>query len=211
MNTSVVSLPKPETGVFYLIHTTSSKIVGVFVVFHLLNHLFALGGPELHIQVMESFRKVYRNELVEYVLLFSCACQVVSGLAMALKKRKSATEFFDRLQLWSGLYIALFLMIHLSAVLVLARIRMQVDSNFYFAAAGLQQLPSSMFFIPYYSLSVLSVGAHIACSFRKLARKKWNLRVANRIAWIIIGISAIATIGIMLSFSGVLYAIDLPG
>lgn len=41
-------------------HRFSGIVVAAFLVLHLCNHLFALGGPALHITVMKYFRMVYR-------------------------------------------------------------------------------------------------------------------------------------------------------
>lgn len=68
---------------------------------------------------------------------------------------------FGKLQIWTGMYLALFLVIHVSAVLV-GRFILNLDTNFYFGVAGINTFPFSLFFVPYYFLAVVSFSGHIA-------------------------------------------------
>ena len=43
------------------IHRTTAIIIGAFALLHIGIHLFAIGGIEQHIAVMNSLRVVYRN------------------------------------------------------------------------------------------------------------------------------------------------------
>lgn len=60
----------------------------------------------------------------------------------------------------SGLTITIFV-IHLSAVFV-GRLFLQLDTNFYFGVAGLNNFPTNLFFVPYYALAIISFFGHIA-------------------------------------------------
>lgn len=143
------------------IHYFSGIVISVFVAFHLLNHASSVFGAEQHIAVMELFRVVYRNVFVETLLLAAVLVQIITGLWLFNKGRKWATTFFEKLQIWSGLYLAIFFVIHLSAVLG-GRLVLHLDTNFYFGVAGLNTFPFNLFFIPYYGLAVLSFFGHIA-------------------------------------------------
>jgi succinate dehydrogenase/fumarate reductase cytochrome b subunit len=70
------------------------------------------------------------------------------------------------LQAGSGAYLALFLLIHVSAVLA-GRAVLGLDTNVHFAAAGLQAWPTSLFFVPYYFLAVLAVFVHLGCALAR--------------------------------------------
>ena len=52
------------------------------------------------------------------------------------------------------------------AVLV-ARSLGGLDTNFYFAAAGLHVWPFALFFAPYYFLAVAALFAHVGCALRR--------------------------------------------
>jgi succinate dehydrogenase/fumarate reductase cytochrome b subunit len=145
------------------LHYATGLLLGIFIVLHLTNHLTALYGPDRHIATMNLLRTVYRNPLVEVVLLGAVLVQIMSGLRLFWRTRQSATSFFSRLQRWSGLYLAVFFLIHLSAVLS-GRFVLHLDTNFYFGVAGLNTFPFSLFFVPYYGLAILSFCGHLAAA-----------------------------------------------
>jgi succinate dehydrogenase/fumarate reductase cytochrome b subunit len=147
------------------IHRYSGIVLATFFVFHIINHLFAWGGADMHIRVMKLLRHVYRFPPVEVVLLLSALIQVVVGLMLVWKKgfRKNR---YDLLQVISGLYLSFFLLFHIRAVM-LGRYSWNVETDFHFAAWGVKNAPADLFFIPYYSLSVLCVFIHLACVHRQ--------------------------------------------
>jgi succinate dehydrogenase/fumarate reductase cytochrome b subunit len=147
------------------IHRYSGIVLATFFVFHIINHLFAWGGADMHIRVMKLLRHVYRFPPVEVVLLLSALIQVVVGLMLVWKKgfRKNR---YDLLQVISGLYLSFFLLFHIRAVM-LGRYSWKVETDFHFAAWGVKNAPADLFFIPYYSLSVLCVFIHLACVHRQ--------------------------------------------
>lgn len=143
------------------IHYVSGVTISLFTVLHLINHLFSLFGTSTHIELMNYLRVVYRNVIAETILVLAVLVQIISGIKLFLSKRKSKTVFFAKLKMWSGLYLALFLLIHLGVVF-LGRIVLKLDTNFYFGAAGLNTFPFNLFFIPYYGLAIISFFGHIA-------------------------------------------------
>ena len=143
------------------IHYLSGLIITVFVGLHLFNHTVSIFGADRHIEVMNILRLFYRNIFVETVLLFSVFVQIVSGLKLFKIRRKVATTPFEKLHIWTGLYLAIFFVIHLCAVLS-GRLFLHLDTNFYFGVAGLNSFPFNLFFVPYYGLAILSFFGHIA-------------------------------------------------
>jgi hypothetical protein len=121
---------------------------------------------------MQMLRPLYRHPLVEASLLIAIAAQIVTGLRLFWFKRKQKTSFFGRLQLYTGLYLALFFLIHLSAVFG-ARYVLGLDTNFYFGVAGLNSFPHLLFFIPYYGMAILSFFGHLAAIHRM--KMKYNV------------------------------------
>ncbi|QHL88029.1 hypothetical protein GU926_11545 [Nibribacter ruber] len=148
------------------LHYLSGLLLTAFIGVHLLNHAAALWGPEQHIAFMDTLRLAYRNPLVETLLLAAVAVQIFSGLRLFKGSRKKATKGFDRLHLWTGLYLALFLLVHVTAVL-LGRTALGLDTNFYFGVAGLNTFPFYFFFVPYYGLAVVSFFGHLAAVHQK--------------------------------------------
>ncbi|HEY8934709.1 MAG TPA: hypothetical protein VIM65_05790 [Cyclobacteriaceae bacterium] len=143
------------------IHYVSGIILAVFIAAHLFNHAYSIAGVDKHIEMMNSLRIIYRNVFVEALLVLAVFTQIISGIRLFVDKRKVAASFFERLHVWTGLYLALFLIIHLSAVMA-GRLYLHLDTNFYFGVAGLNTFPFNLFFIPYYGLAIVSVFGHLA-------------------------------------------------
>jgi len=143
------------------IHFISGLTITVFVGLHLFNHTLSIFGSDTHIEIMNTLRLFYRNIFFETVLLIAVLVQIISGLNLFKTNRKIATTQFEKLHIWTGLYLAIFFIIHLTAVLG-GRLFLHLDTNFYFGVAGLNSFPFSLFFIPYYGLAILSFFGHIA-------------------------------------------------
>ncbi len=148
------------------IHYISGLLITVFIGLHLFNHFCSIWGAAKHIEVMNSLRVVYRNVFVETVLLLAVLVQIFSGLKLFKIHRKTSVSLFEKLHVWSGLYLAIFFVIHLGAVLG-GRFLLQLDTNFYFGVAGLNSFPFNLFFIPYYGLAIISFFGHIAAIHHK--------------------------------------------
>ncbi|MFN8277791.1 MAG: hypothetical protein U0T84_09920 [Chitinophagales bacterium] len=142
------------------IHYLSGLTISVFVVFHLVNHFGAFNGAAAHIALMNTFRELYRNPIVEPALILLFLTQTISGINLFLKIPASQQGWM-LLKKWSGLYLVFFLLIHLSAVFF-GRVVLKLDTNFYFGVAGLNAFPVCLFFIPYYGLAVGSFFTHVA-------------------------------------------------
>jgi len=143
------------------IHFISGLTITVFVGLHLFNHTLSIFSSDTHIEIMNTLRLFYRNIFFETVLLIAVLVQIISGLNLFKTNRKIATTPFEKLHIWTGLYLAIFFIIHLIAVLG-GRLFLHLDTNFYFGVAGLNSFPFSLFFIPYYGLAILSFFGHIA-------------------------------------------------
>lgn len=143
------------------IHYISGIVITSFVSVHLFNHLLGIWGADLHIEMMKALRLFYRNILIEAVLLIAVFVQVVSGFKLFKENRKTAASVFEKLHIWTGLYLAFFFIVHLTAVFS-GRLFLHLDTNFYFGVAGLNSFPFNLFFIPYYGLAIVSLFGHIA-------------------------------------------------
>lgn len=162
------------------IHYISGLTIALFIALHLFNHVSSIWGAHKHIEIMGHLRVIYRNSVVESMLFIAVAIQIFSGLKLFKKKIKGTTSHFDKLQLWTGLYLAIFLAVHLAAVLV-GRLFLNLDTNFYFGVAGLNSFPANLFFIPYYGFAIISFFGHIAAMHnRKMKLKIFNLTPAKQ-------------------------------
>lgn len=139
------------------IHYTSGLIITIFITLHLFNHLCSIAGAEAHTEVMNTLRLFYRNIFIETVLLIAVIIQIVSGLILFKTNRKKAISFFEKLHIWSGLYLALFFVIHLGAVFT-GRYLLHLDTNFYFGVAGLNTFPVNLFLFHITGLQLFHFG-----------------------------------------------------
>ena len=197
------------------LHGMAAVVVGLYALVHLANHLVALRGIASHIAFMQAVRQVTRVPAVEALLLAAVAFQAGSGVLMVLRRRRQRPArpqrrpLFEWLQEASGLYLAFFLLVHVVSVLA-GRAVLGLDTNFYFAAAGLQARPYPLFFVPYYGLAVAALFIHLACLLRRRLPAATPLATRDRAAWAGIAAGAVLAALIVASFSGVFYPIDLP-
>jgi hypothetical protein len=96
------------------IHFISGLTITIFIGLHLFNHIWSILGADKHIEMMNNLRVFYRNIFVETILLLAVLVQIISGLKLFKSNRKTAANYFDKLHIWSGMYSAVFLIIHLS-------------------------------------------------------------------------------------------------
>ncbi|MCS0615219.1 hypothetical protein NX783_20965 [Massilia kyonggiensis] len=185
------------------LHRAAGAVLAVFLVMHVANHLAALAGVESHIRFMDAARRVYRQPVVEAVLLLCVVLQAASGLRMLWAGRQRRRGVLPWLQAGSGAYVALFLAIHVVAVL--AGRAGGLDTNFYFAAAGLHVWPFVLFFAPYYFLAVAALFVHIGCA---LARRVGGR--ADVIVTLSTGIGIIAAVLIVTVLAGGVYRVAIP-
>ena len=191
------------------IHYFSGITLSLFITIHLLNHLIALGGVEVHIQFMNAARKVYLHPIGETIILLACLVQAISGFNLVRKKGWKQKRWFDKLHVYSGLYLAIFVTAHPSAILFYRYIS-EIDTNFYLAAVTLNYQPLLFIFIPYYILGVVSFFTHIACIHRiKIAQFKPKWSPNSQAKWII-GMGAVVAILIILGMTNFGQGLEVP-
>jgi succinate dehydrogenase/fumarate reductase cytochrome b subunit len=144
------------------LHYLSGITITVFVAVHLLNHLMLFKSEQAHINLMETARLFYRNPIMETILLMAVIIQVVSGITLVKKKWNMQTGIFERLQIYSGLFLSYFLIAHVSAVMI-GRYLLKLDTNLYFGAAVLNNYPACLYFILHYGLAVIAIFTHLGC------------------------------------------------
>ena len=127
-----------QDNTYRKLHYSTGIIIAAFVALHLFNHACSVVGAATHIQVMHALRLLYRNPVVEIWLLGAVLVQIITGLRLFRQKRRAVSTIFDKLHIYSGLYLALFLVIHVAAVLA-GRLVLKLDTNFYFGVAGVKK------------------------------------------------------------------------
>jgi succinate dehydrogenase/fumarate reductase cytochrome b subunit len=108
-------------------------------------------------------RRLYHQPIVEVLLLVCVLSQVTSGLCLIIQRWNQRRGWVAWLQAISGAMLAFFLLVHVVAV-VYGRAVLNLDTNFYFAAAGFHVPPNQFFFGPYYFFAVLALFIHLGCA-----------------------------------------------
>lgn len=191
------------------IHYLSGLTITIFIGLHLFNHFCSIFGSNRHIEIMNALRLIYRNIYIETILLVAVLVQIVSGLKLFKTNRKIAKSNFEKLQIWTGLYLVIFFIIHLSAVLV-GRYLLHLDTNFYYGVAGLNSFPTNLFFIPYYGLAIISLFGHIASIHSKKIKKPILGLSPNRQATVILIFGFILTLTIFYGLTNQFTGVTIP-
>lgn len=132
---------------------------------HLANHWATPFGPASHQALQRALRVLYQNPVSEPLLMLCIVAQAVTGVWLWRQTRPRPDTIQPRLRKyrrWSGAYLAFFLVAHTSAALV-QRFVIGLDSNFYWAAAVLRW-PLVLWFVPYYTLGIVSFSVHVGAA-----------------------------------------------
>ncbi len=151
------------------IHRGNAILLSVFIAAHVCVNLSAWGGADLHRSWNGAARAIYQMPVVEAVLVLAVLAQVVTGLSVA-RARKRAD-----LATWSGLYLALFLLVHTSAAIGTRRI-VGLDTDYDWAAGSLTFGAVGVGFTLYYGLAVVSLCVHLGTAISR----GWSSRTRKR-------------------------------
>lgn len=191
------------------IHFLSGLIITIFIGLHLFNHFISVFGVEAHVELMDKLRIVYRNVISEMLLLVSVVVQIISGLKLFFSKRKVVNGFYEKMQIWTGLYLAFFLIVHVGAVLT-GRYVLKLDTNFYFGVAGLNTFPINLFFVPYYGFGIIAFFGHIsAIHYKKMKKEIFRFTVHQQSKFILI-IGIVTTGLILYGLTNGLKGVEIP-
>jgi len=133
--------------------------------------------------------------------------QIASGAALLGKRVGVENDIFGSLQTAAGAYLGVFVVSHLTAVFVLGRQAMQVDTNWDFAIgapAGMMGDPWNVRLVPHYSLAVFLLFCHVACGVRMLLLgRRVSALAATRTAVAVIALGGAVALTVTLAMLGV--------
>lgn len=190
------------------LHGISAIFITLYAIAHLANQLAGIVSIETHIAFMQNFRSLYRTPIIEGILLAAVAFQIVSGLRFAINGWKTRQGITPWLQTGSGLYLAFFLLNHVGTVLF-GRTVLDLDTNFYFVAAGFYAHPFQFFFAPYYFFAVLALLTHLGCALYWQLQSRPSLVQQTLIA-LPMALGFMMGAAIVLMLSGRFYPIEIP-
>jgi hypothetical protein len=151
---------------------SASAILVLFIAPHLANHTVGLLSGMTHIEIMKSARLLYRNGMVEPLLLTLIGFQIASGTLLVRRRLRSGSDFFGTLQSMTGIYVAIYLLAHLTAVFG-ARYS-GTDTNWNWLTNNDHSMLSSLSnlrLIAHYWFGPVAIAAHLGCGARLVLRE----------------------------------------
>jgi hypothetical protein len=160
----VTPTSNPEPASIRVVHgLVALAVILVFLGLHLANHLIGLIGPDTHKMIMKVLRHFYRAPIVEPLLIAGFAVLIATGGYMAWRLTRTAGDGFRAFQITTGIYLIFFIVSHTSAVFVLARSYLGIDTDWGFATGaptGLILDAWNIRLVPLYALAVFCAVAH---------------------------------------------------
>lgn len=176
------------------LHRLNAALLGLFLALHLSNHAALVWGHAAHTAVMEALRPLYRNSLVEPALIALLAAQVALGLTL-VRRRGRPSGGWALAQTVSGLWLALFLVQHVGAVLW-----SRPDTGTAFAAAVVRDWPLAAYFIPYYIAAVAALATHLAAARHFARHPAPPDRLTRALPWAGAALGAVIVAGLIGAF-----------
>jgi hypothetical protein len=152
--------------------------VVLFIAPHVVNHMTGLFSGAAHIEFMKQARQLYRAPAFEPVLLSLIAFQVASGALLVRRRLRNASDVFGSLQTMTGVYVGIYFLAHLIAVLG-ARYA-GTDTNWNWLTNNDHSMLvslSSLRLIGHYWFGPIAIATHLGCGLRLVLRQH-NVRVA---------------------------------
>ncbi len=197
--------PSKQNALLKRVHYAAAAPLLLFIVAHVANHLTAIAGYDAHVHMQNALRVVYRNGIVEPVLVAAVVIQVLTGALLVWNARGFHFTAARALQFVSGAYLSMFFFSHMNAVFVIGRRIQGVDTTFQWATGGPSGLLSSAgsaTLLPYYTLSVLAFFVHVACAGRWALAPVAGDRGAQRVAWAVGIAGCVVTLALLAPLTG---------
>lgn len=197
----------PAVGRWRVVHGLTAAILILYVLFHIINHLFGLIGPDAHAAVMKIGRVVYRSSIGEPLLVGTMLFQVGTGLYLAWRWSAAPQDFHRTYQVASGAYLSMYILGHMNSVFVYARRFLGIPTDWNFAVGaptGLIHDAWNIRLLPHYALGTFFVLSHITSGLRViLIAHGMDRRYADRIWATGVALGAIVAAAIIAGMCGV--------
>jgi len=202
-------LPPPQNrlaheDVWQRVHRLSASLLVLFGVAHVANHLASVDSLQAHVTVQNLLRSVYRQPVVEVLIVAAALLQVLTGWVTVARVRLQRSNGLRNLQVLAGAYLGMFFLSHLTGVFG-GRLQ-NADTTFAWAtggAGGLLSNPRLGSFLPYYSLAVFAFSVHAAVAARWIFAGALGESRALKLSYSLLALSGIVTLALLLPLCGV--------
>ena len=164
-----VVAPRPVPAPLRVAHGVSAlALVVIFLALHIANHLMSAGEGTFN-AVMQVFRHVYRNDILQPLVVALFLFQVGTGLFFVWRLTAAPSDRFRTFQIASGVYLAFYLLDHMDSVFIFARTYLGIDTDWDWATGaptGLVKDRWNIRLVPHYWLGAFFVLAHLAAGAR---------------------------------------------
>ncbi|MGC1234312.1 MAG: hypothetical protein WA838_06545 [Xanthobacteraceae bacterium] len=165
-----VVTPRPVPAPLRVAHGVSAlALVMIFLALHIANHLMFSAGEGTYNAVMKVFRHVYRNDILQPLVVALFLFQVGTGLFFVWRLSAAPSDRFRTFQIASGVYLAFYVLGHMDSVFIFARTYLGIDTGWDFATGaptGIIKDPWNIRLLPHYWLGAFFVLAHLAAGAR---------------------------------------------
>ena len=168
---AVVAL-RPVPAPLRIAHGVSAlALVMIFLALHIANHLTFPAGERTYDAVMKAFRHVYRNDILQPLVVALFLFQVGTGLFFVWRLTAAPSDRFRTFQIASGVYLAFYVLGHMDSVFIFAREYLGIDTGWGFATGaptGLLKDSWNIRLVPHYWFGAFFVLAHLAAGARRI-------------------------------------------
>jgi hypothetical protein len=171
---------------------SASAILLLFIGPHIVNHLAGFWNGPVHIAIMNVVRRVYRDDIVQPVLL---------------ARMRMPSDFLGTVQTMSAVFVGVYLLAHMTAVF--ATRHAGTDTNWIWLTRPNGSMlvslsPSNLRLIAHYWVGPIAIVAHVACGLRMvLLQRDISPATTNRIALALITVGVVASSVILVALLNV--------
>jgi hypothetical protein len=163
---------RPVPAQLRVAHGVSAlALVMIFLALHIANHLMFPAGERTYEAVMKMLRHLYRNDILQPLLVVLFVFQVGTGLFFVWRLTAAPSDRFRTFQIASGVYLAFYVLGHMDSVFIFARTYLGIDTGWGFATGaptGLIDDSWNIRLVPHYWLGAFFVLAHLAAGARRV-------------------------------------------
>jgi hypothetical protein len=174
-------------------------ILLLFVGPHIGTHLAGFWSGSAHTEIMNASRRIYRNDIVQSILLALIGFQILSGIVLVRGKMRMPSDIFGTVQTIFGAYIGVYFLAHMTAVF--AARSAGVDTNWAWLTRPNDSMLNSLSnlrLIAHYWVGPIAIVAHVGCGLRAvLLQHKVPTAMADRLVLALISLGVVASSLIM--------------